>query len=286
MKPAPFRYHAPETIADATSLLAEHGDEAKVLAGGQSLIPVLALRLSRFEHLIDLNTVQGLSGIERSNGHVRIGATTRQSAVERSAELATAVPLLSRATPFIGHFQIRNRGTVGGSIAHADPASEYPAVALALDAEIEATGPNGVRTIAARDFFESTWTTTLAADEVLTAVSFPVWTGRCGFAVDEVARRSGDFALVGATASVQLDANGKPSKAAITMFGVGSTPIRSAEAEAAVLAGASSTEVGRAAAAPITPTDDVHASGAYRKKVAAVVVQRVLDKAMQEATNG
>jgi aerobic carbon-monoxide dehydrogenase medium subunit len=286
VKPAPFRYHAPESIGDVTSLLVEHGDEAKVLAGGQSLIPVLALRLTRFDHLIDLNTVTGLSGIERNNGHVRIGATTRQSAVERSAEVARAVPLLAKATPFIGHFQIRNRGTVGGSIAHADPASEYPAVALALDAEMEATGPGGVRTIAARDFFESTWTTTLATDEVLTAVSFPVWTGRTGFAVEEVARRSGDFALVGATASVQLDAGGNVTKAAITMFGVGSTPVRSSEAEAALMTGATSTEVGKVAAAGLNPTDDVHASGAYRKKVAAVVVQRVLDKAMKEAAHG
>ena len=285
MKPAPFRYHAPETIEEVVGLLAEYGDDAKVLAGGQSLVPVLALRLSSFEHLVDLNTVPSLSGIERVNGSVRIGATTRQATVERSEVVAREVPLLSRATPLIGHFQIRNRGTLGGSLAHADPASEYPAVALALDAVVEATGPTGVRHIPSAEFFESTWSTSLAAEEVVTAVSFPVWSGRCGFVIDEIARRSGDFALVGATASVQVDADGAVQKTAISMFGVGSTPMRSQEAEAALIAGDSTREVGRVAAARLSPTDDIHASGSYRKKVAAVMVRRVLDRAVEEARN-
>ena len=160
MKPAPFAYHAPATVADVLSVLGEYGDDAKVLAGGQSLVPLLALRLTRFPHLVDLNRVADLSRLERVNGFLEVGAMTRQATVEHAAETA-AVPLLARAVPLIGHFQIRNRGTIGGSIAHADPASELPAVALALDAEMVVAGPAGVRTVAATDFFVSTWTTTL-----------------------------------------------------------------------------------------------------------------------------
>jgi CO/xanthine dehydrogenase FAD-binding subunit len=141
VKPAPFEYHRPSTVEEAVGLLAEHGDDAKVLAGGQSLIPILALRLTAFEHLVDIGRIDGLAGIERRDGSLRIGAGTTEAAVERSIEVADAVPLLARATPFVGHVQIRTRGTVGGCLAHADPAGEYPAVALALDAEIEATSP-------------------------------------------------------------------------------------------------------------------------------------------------
>ena len=282
MKPAPFTYHAPTSLADVTTLLAEHGESAKVLAGGQSLVPMLSLRLATFDHLIDLNRVEGLSTIERSNGHLRIGATVRQAVAEHSGEVASSVPLLTKALPHIGHFQIRNRGTVGGSIAHADPASELPAVALALDATIEATGPGGARRIAAADFFVSTWETSLADGEILAAVEFPVWSGRCGFAVEEIARRHGDFALVGAAVGVQMD-GGKVAKAAIALFGVGATAVRANDAEAALLAGADPTEVGKVAANGLNPTDDVHATGAYRKQVAAVIVRRALTKAIEEA---
>ena len=197
MKPAPFEYHAPESLADVTALLAEHGDEAKVLAGGQSLVPMLALRLTRFEHIIDLNRVDELRGVERANGTLTVKSMTRQAAVEHDTAAGEAVPLLAEALPLIGHFQIRNRGTVGGSIAHADPASELPAVALALDAELEVAGANGTRRVPAADFFLGTWTTSIGEDEILSAVHFPVWQGRTGFAVEEVARRSGDFALAG-----------------------------------------------------------------------------------------
>ncbi len=285
MKPSRFEYHAPERLDEAVGLLATHGFDAKILAGGQSLVPMLSLRLASFAHLVDLNTVGGLDSIERTNGHLRIGALVRQATAEHDTTIATATPLIAKAIPHIGHFQIRNRGTVGGSIAHADPASELPAVALALDATIEATGPGGVREIAANGFFESTWETTLADDEILAAVRFPVWGAGSGFAIEEVARRHGDFALVGAVCGVTVDGDAV-TKAAIAFFGVGPTPVRSGDGEAALLAtGADGdlAEVGRAAAAILTPNDDLHASGAYRKKVAAVLVERALTRAIEEA---
>jgi len=282
VKPSAFSYHSPERVDDVVALLAEHGDAAKVLAGGQSLVPMLSLRLAAFEHLIDLNKVAGLSGIERNNGHLRVGAIVRQATAEHSADVAASVPLLAKALPHIGHFQIRNRGTVGGSIAHADPASELPAVTLALDATIEAAGPGGTRRIAAADFFVSTWQTALDEGEILAAVEFPVWGPGSGFAVEELTRRHGDFALVGAVAGVQVS-DGKVVRATLGMFGVGATPVRAAEAEAAWLSGADAAEVGRVAASGLNPADDIHASGAYRKQVAAVIVRRAVQAAMQEA---
>ena len=186
MKPSKFHYYAPATVGEAVLLLAEHGDDAKVLAGGQSLVPLMSLRLSSVGHLVDLNRIAGLDTIGRSNGHLRIGALVRQSAAEHSAIVVTEAPLVAKALPHIGHFQIRNRGTVGGSIAHADPASELPAVALALDAMLEATGPNGARRIASTDFFHGQWQTALAGDEMLTAIDFPVW----GATADSRSKRS------------------------------------------------------------------------------------------------
>src|SRR2546430_2061089 len=175
MKPAPFEYHRPDTVAEAVGLLAAHGDEAKPLAGGQSLVPMLALRLARLEHLVDVNFVDDLSGIALGDGWLRIGAMTRQALVERDASVAAGAPLLARATPLIGHFQIRNRGTVGGSLAHADPASEYPAVAVAMGASMQVRSPRGERTIDAADFFDGLWTTSMEPDELLVAVSLPSW---------------------------------------------------------------------------------------------------------------
>lgn len=282
MKPTSFSYHAPERLEDVGALLAEYGETAKPLAGGQSLVPMLSLRLASFEHLVDLNRVAGLDVIERSNGHLRIGATVRQATAEHSDLVAGNVPLLAKALPHIGHFQIRNRGTVGGSIAHADPASELPAVALALDATIEAVGAGGTRRIAAGDFFVSTWETSLAEGEILSAVEFPVWGTGSGFAVEEIARRHGDFALAGTVVGVQV-AGGTVVKAAVAMFGVAGTPVRLAAAEAALLAGADAAEVGRAAAGALSPSDDIHASGAYRKQVAAVIVARAVSAALKEA---
>ena len=284
MKPRAFEYHAPERVDEVVALLVEHGDDAKPLAGGQSLVPMMSLRLASFGHLVDLRKVDGLGSVRAGDGHVRVGAMVRQAAAEHDAAVAT-VPLLARAIPNIGHFQIRNRGTIGGSIAHADPASELPAVALALDATMEVVGPQGTRRVSASAFFDSTWQTTLAEGEVLTAIEFPVWTGRCGFAIEEVARRHGDFALVGATVGLQLDGD-RVTRATIAMLGVGATPLRSADAEAALVAsgaGADLDEIGNIAASGLEPSDDIHASGAYRKHVAATVVRRALTRALAEA---
>jgi carbon-monoxide dehydrogenase medium subunit len=299
MKPAPFTYHRPTTVTEAAALLAAHGDEAKPLAGGQSLVPMLALRLARFEHLVDLNRVSALAGISREDGHLVVGAMTRQAVIERDAQVASAAPLLARATPLIGHFQIRNRGTAGGSLAHADPASEYPAVAVALRAEFDLVGPKGSRTVDAATFFEGTWRTCLQADELLTAVRFPVATAagsghRAGFAIEEMARREGDFALAGAAVAVEVSEAGAVNRLGIGLFGVGPTPVRAdrAEADAAgrpateLLAGSGLDELGRLAAAPLDPPDDVHATGSYRRRVAAHLVTRALRAALEEATNG
>jgi carbon-monoxide dehydrogenase medium subunit len=204
VKPAPFDYHCPDELAEAIAILQRYGDEAKVLAGGQSLIPLLSLRLSRFDHRVDLRAIEDLRGVAAVDGAIRVGAMTTQANIKRSKDTA-ALPLLAKASSHIGHFQIRNRGTLGGSLAHADPAAEYPATAVAVDASLEVAGPNGSRRIPAADFFGSTWVTAMEPDEVLVAAHFPVWSGSCGWAVVEVARRAGDFAICGAVCGVQLD---------------------------------------------------------------------------------
>lgn len=291
MKPAPFEYHAPDTVAEAAKLLAELGEGAKVLAGGQSLIPMLSLRLAVFEHLVDIGRIAELTGIERRDGSLWVGAGTTDATVEKSALVASAVPLLSRVTPFVGHFQIRSRGTLGGSIAHADPAGEYPAVALALDASLEAVSPRGHRTIEAREFFEGLWTTSLAPDEILVGVSFPVWSGRTGFAVEELARRHGDFAIAGAVIGVELDGDDRIRRSAIGLIGLGSTPERAAAAEAKLagrkLAEVLPEEVGRLAMSGLASIPaDLHGSAAYRERVGAVMVARAWTTATEEARHG
>ena len=288
MKPASFEYHAPDTTGEASTLLAELGEEAKVLAGGQSLIPMLALRLAGFDHLVDVGRIAEMKGIERGQGSVRIGAATTQAMVGASAEVASGVPLLARSTPLIGHFQIRNRGTLGGSIAHADPAAEYPAVALALDADMEVVSTRGGRTIAAADFFEGLWTTAIEPDELLVGVSFPVWTGRCGFAVEEFARRHGDFAIAGAAVGVELDPDGLIRRTGIGLIGMGSTPRRATaaelELEGSAIAEVDPDEVGRLAMAGLESVlDDQHGSAAYRRRVGAAMVARAWAQAGSEA---
>jgi carbon-monoxide dehydrogenase medium subunit len=286
MKPAPFAYHRPTTAADAVALLADLGDGAKVLAGGQSLIPMLALRLAVFDDLVDIGRVDELRGIERRNGSLWIGGGTVDSVVEHSAEVAAAVPLLTRASPFVGHFQIRNRGTVGGSLAHADPAGEYPAVALALDASISALSVRGTRVVPAAEFFTGLWSTALEPDELLTGVSFPVWSGRCGFAVEELARRHGDFAIAGAAVAVSLASDDRVERCAISLIGLGSTPMRASAAEAAV-GQVDPAEVGHLAVANLDGVpSDLHGSSEYRKRVGAVMVERALTSALEEARGG
>ena len=283
MKPAPFEYHAPTTIADAAGLLADLGDGAKVLAGGQSLIPMLALRLAVFDHLVDVGGIAELHGIERRDDALWVGAGTTEAAVGASVEVASSVPLLAKATPFVGHFQIRNRGTLGGSIAHADPAAEYPAVALALDASMDVVSSRGSRTIAARDFFDGLWSTSMETDELLAGVSFPIWGGRCGFAVEEFARRYGDFALA--------DDADRVRRSALGLIGMGSTPERAVTTEAQ-LAGQPVTdvdaeEVGRSAVAGLEAVpSDLHGSADYRRRLGAAMVARAWRTASAEARHG
>jgi len=235
---------------------------------------------------VDLNRVPALAGVERGDGAVAVGAMTRQAELERS-DAAAAVPLLGLAAPLIGHFQIRNRGTVGGSIAHADPAGELPTVALALDAELDVASGAGTRTVAASEVFAGTWETTLAPEELLTRVRFPVWSGRCGFAIDEVARRYGDFALAGVGCGVELDADGTVVRAGIALLGLGGMPLRASAAEDAIIGRAPSaedlTEIGRLAIADVDPPTDIHASGEYRRAVGAHVVARGLEAALARA---
>jgi carbon-monoxide dehydrogenase medium subunit len=287
VKPSAFAYHAPSTVDEATALLTELGDGAKVLAGGQSLIPMLSLRLTRFDHLVDVGRVVDLSGIRREADTVVVGAATPDAAVGTDAEVAAAVPLLNRVTPLIGHFQIRNRGTLGGSVAHADPSAEYPAVALALDAEIDAVSTRGSRRIPAAEFFRGFWTTDLEADELLVGVRFPVWNGRCGYAVREFARRHGDFAIAGAVVAVQLDSSDRLERCGIGLLGMGSTPVRASAAEAQLIgadAGVDAEEVGRLATSDLSDVPaDVHGSADYRIRVGAAMVARAWNEAIREA---
>jgi carbon-monoxide dehydrogenase medium subunit len=292
MKAAPFAYEAPTTPDEAVGILAEHGDEAKVLAGGQSLVPMLALRLAVFDRLVDVGRIEALRRIERRDGALRIAAATTDADVERSPDVRALTPLVARVTPLIGHLQIRNLGTIGGSLAHADPAAEYPAVAAALDAELEVLSPRGPRVVPARDFFTGLWSTALAPDELLTAVSFPVWEGRCGYAVEELARRHGDFAIAGAVVAVRLDDGADVVvRSAVGLVGMGAVPVRATSAEAAAT-GASvddldAAELGRLAAADATdPPSDLHGSAAFRRRVCATVVARAWAAAVEEARGG
>ena len=289
MKPAPFELHAPVEVDDVVGLLAEHGDDAKVLAGGQSLVPLLALRLARVPHLVDVNEVAALSSVSAVADGIRIGAMTRQRRVERDEVIGGAVPLLAVATAHIGHFQIRSRGTLGGTLAHADPAAEYPAVAVALDATMHVVSSSSRRDVAATDFFEGPFTTALGVDELLEAVTLPAWSGRTGFAVEEVARRHGDFALVGAVGGIALDDAGAVRDVALALFGVGPAPHRARDAEVALIGATSQdvlADVARLAVDGLEPPDDLHASGTYRREVGAVLVERALRAAWDRAIGG
>ena len=287
MKPAAFEYHAPDTVEEAVGLLAELGDDAKILAGGQSLAPMLAMRLAVFPHLIDITMIADLQGIGRDNDHLRIGAAAPDASVEKDPAVCTDVPLLAKATPFIGHFQIRNRGTLGGSLAHADPAAEYPAVALALDATLDLVSARGARSVAAGDFFLGVWETATQADELLVAARFPVWEGRCGYGVREMARRHGDFALAGAVAAVGLDGGHRIDRARVALFGMGPTPVRAAEAETALLGTApgdiTADDVGRLAVAGVDdPPADMHAPSWYRRRIGAAMAASAWTAALED----
>ncbi|HET9477047.1 MAG TPA: xanthine dehydrogenase family protein subunit M [Dehalococcoidia bacterium] len=287
MKPPPFEYHDPETLEEAVRLLAEYEGEAKVIAGGQSLMPLLNMRLARPQALVDLRRIAGLDYIRRENGGLAIGALTRQRDVERSADVAELFPLLQAATRFIAHPQIRNRGTIGGSMAHADPAAELPAVAVSLDATFAITGPQGERAVAAGDFFVSFLTTSLGPEDVLTEVRFPGLGRRMGWSFQEVARRHGDFALAGVAVALAIE-SGKCRNARVALFGVAGTPVRARRAEQVLEGETPSGELMREAAMTAAeemdePVADIHASAEYRRHVAGVLTRRALEEAASRA---
>jgi carbon-monoxide dehydrogenase medium subunit len=279
MKPPVFEYHDPRTVDEGLDLLRRYGDEAKVLAGGQSLMPMLNFRLARPAHLIDINRVGGLAAIRRSEDTLGIGSMVRQRALERSAEVHAWCPLVRRALALVGHPQIRNRGTLGGSLAHADPAAELPALALALDARLVLRRAGERRTVAARDFFVTQLTTAARPDELLVEVELPAWPNT-GFAIHEVAMRQGDFALGGAITALTFGPDRRVAAARVVAFGVADRPIRIESAEA-VLVGASPSEDACAAAAALVsqavdPPSDIHASAAYRKRLSGALTRRAL----------
>ncbi len=249
---------------------------------------MLAMRLTFFENLIDISRVSELQNIERRDDELFVAAGTPHALVGMDDEVAESVPLLTLSTPYIGHFQIRTRGTLGGAIAHADPAAEYAAVALALDATMEATSSRGRREIPAAEFFTGLWETSLAADEILTAVRFPVWGGRSGFAVEEFVRRHGDFAIAGATVAVELDGEDRVARCGIGLLGVGSTPLRGLVAEAAVVGepaeAVTAEEVGRLAMSGLSDIPaDLQGSADYRSRVGATMVARAWTAAVRQA---
>jgi aerobic carbon-monoxide dehydrogenase medium subunit len=286
MKLPPVGYEAPRTISDAVELLAQYQDEASVLAGGQSLIPLLALRLARPEVLIDINGIAELSGVAAADGWVAIGATTREYLAEESPTIAETVPLLAAALPLIGHEAIRSRGTIGGSLAHADPAAELPAVARALDAEFVVRSQSGERVIPAAEWFEGYLTTSRRSDELLVEVRFPAAGPGTGISFQEIARRHGDFAIVGVAVSLGLS-DGVISDARLAFAGLSDVPLRAGDAEDLLVGERPSDELFEAAARRATediePPADLHGSSDYRKKVAATLVRRGLRAAADEA---
>lgn len=278
---------APQSLDEALAALADAGDEAKVLAGGQSLIPLMSLRLAQPAVLVDINGVPELARLERTDGTLTVGAGARHRTIERSGLVGQTVPLLAEAMPLIGHAAIRSRGTVGGSLAHADPAAELPAVALALDATFVARSRDrGDRSIPAADFFQGYFTTALEPDEILCAVSFPVAPPSTGYCVEEVARRHGDFAMVGVAAAVTVQ-DGAISEARLALINVAEKPVRAGAAERALVGappGADAfAEAAALAARDLDPSGDLHASAAYRRKVASVCVRRALETAARRA---
>lgn len=286
MKPPAFEYVAAASVEEAVSLLAEHDGEAKVIAGGQSLVPMLNFRLLAPAVLVDLNRIPGLDGVSEHEGGLRIGALTRHRILETSEIVKAKYPVLNAAMQFVAHLAIRNRGTIGGSLSHADPAAELPTMAVLLDAEIEAAGPKGERVIAAQDFFESALATTLEEDEIVTGVRLPALPAQTGWAFEEFARRSGDFGIAGVGVTIALEGKAA-AEARIALLGVGQTPLRAHAAEA-LLSGkdrdpdliAAAAEAAREAA---EPEDDLHGSADYRRHLVGVLTRRAVEAAWRRA---
>jgi CO/xanthine dehydrogenase FAD-binding subunit len=287
MKPPRFDYHRPASVEEAIDLLGRYGGDAKLLAGGQSLVPLLNFRMSRPAALIDLNRIDGLGYIRRDDGHVRLGAMTRQRAIEFSPVIRESIPLLADATRLVGHLPIRSRGTIGGSLAHADPSAEYPAVLAALGGDVVARGPRGERSIAPERLFRGYLTTALEPDEVLVEVRLPVSPPGAGYAFEEFCRRHGDFAIAGIAALVAC-ADGRCSFARLAAAGVAGTPVRLGSAEEILeREGVSESAIDAAAARAselVDPESDLHASAAYRRHLIRVLTARALRRAVARAS--
>jgi carbon-monoxide dehydrogenase medium subunit len=284
VKPPRFDYHAPASIDEAVDLLGRYGGDAKVLAGGQSLMPMLNFRLTRPAALIDVNRIAPLAYVREDNGTVALGAMTRQRTIEFSPLVARRLPLLTEATRWVGHLPIRSRGTIGGSIAHADPSAEYPAVLTALEGEVVAQGPGGRRTLKAGELFETYLTTRLAADELLIEVRLPAMPVGCGYAFEEFARRHGDFAIIGIAAMIVRD-GARCTTARLATAGAGPVPVRLREAEAILerdgLGDAAIQAAAARAAELVTPDGDVHATSEYRRHLTGVLTARALKRAVE-----
>jgi aerobic carbon-monoxide dehydrogenase medium subunit len=284
MKPPPFEYYRATTVEEAVALLSQYGSDAKILAGGQSLLPMMKFRLARPSVLVDLRWVRDLAYARQANGSVAFGAMARLAVLE--ADLTRArCPILTEAVRHIGHPPIRHQGTICGSLAHADPAAELPALALALDAELVATGVHGARVIPAREFFVTMLTTSLGPCDILTEARFPVLRPESGWGFSELSRRPGDFALAVAAATLEVGAAGTITQARIALGAVADRAVRCPEAEAALL-GQSGGKVAfetaaKLASAPLTPPSDVHASSGYRRHLAKVLVERALTQAWE-----
>ena len=285
MKPAKFQYYDPTTIEEVVDLLSQFGDQARPLAGGQSLVPLMNFRLLRPAHLVDLNGVRDLSYLRVENGELRIGATTRQRQLERSTDVANGWPLLREATGYIGHMQIRNRGTVGGSLAHAFPSAELPVAMVTLGASLVLSGKARQRTVSAEDFFLSTMTTVLEQGELLTEIRAPKLPANTGWSYQEVSRRHGDFALAGSAALVKLDPNGNIDHARLTVTGV--TPIHVMRAEEIVTGQKPSEalfrDAVRKAMEGLEQDSDIHASAEYRRSACEALGERTLREAAERA---
>jgi len=280
MKLPAFEYAAPTSIAEAVALLASRGGDAKAIAGGQSLVPMLAFRVASPALLVDLRKVPDLDRIAISDDGVRLGAMVRWRDIEDDARLAVAHPLLKAAVAQVAHYQVRNRGTVGGSLAHADPAAEMPGIAVTCEAEIAVEGSSGARVIRAEDFFLGPLTTALAADEIIVEVRLPAWPARRRWGFQEFARRRGDFAMAGAALYYDQDAQGRAINARVGVIGVGDRPRRLAAVEAVlngcIIDDATIARADQAAAASVDPDDDIHASAAYRRALTGTMVERAL----------
>lgn len=287
MKPPIFDYVIAESPEHALDVLREHGDDAKVLAGGQSLVPLMSFRLAKPALLLDINPLDGLDSIETADGRVRIGALTRQCELLTHPLIAEHCPLIRAATEFIGHPAIRNRGTVGGSVAHADPAAELPILLQVLDAEIEVRSAESRRTIPADAFFMGLLMTGMEPDELLTGISFALPGKGTGWGFHEVARRHGDFALVAAAALVTLDNRGAVAKAAVALGGIADRPLRVSVVENALSGNVPTAEAihdaSRLVADAVTPLGDIHASEAYRAHLGQVLTKRAIHDALERA---